>query len=618
MHDLPHQPRSRPRRGPLASTFRLARGWYGSGERRLAWGLTGLVLLMTLAQIATALGVNAWTGGFFGALERRDQAAMGMQAWHFAGLVGFTMALGVAQLWARQMLALSWRRWLVQHLQGRWARDARNYRMGLLPGAADNPDQRISENTRWATAVSVDLACSLIYAGLNLVSFLGLLWTLSAAVPVAGILLPGGMLGLAVLYAAVGTLAAWWLGRPLIGIHIDRQTAESDHRFALIRLRENAEAVALIGGGEDEARGLDASFASVVGVMRRMLRQERHLMWLGSGYGMVAATLPLLLAGPAFFAGAIGLGVLVQLGQAFAEVVKALSWLQEHWPQIADWRSHVERLMALEDSLEAAATLGREGGIVVEDGAGSLVFDRVTLHAPDGRVLVDGASAAILAGERVLIQGGSGSGKSTLFRAAAGLWPWGEGRIRMPDPAATMLLPQRPYLPLGTLREAVCYPAPPGRFTDAAIGAALARCGLAGLAGRLAEAGRWDRTLSLGEQQRLGFARLLLHKPAWVLLDEATSALDEAAEALVMGLFEQELAGAALVSIGHRPGLAQWHDRVLRLEGGRLQAAGLPKLPARGRVRVAHAHAVPGERHGERIAARAERGRGAGLWQPVG
>ena len=594
----------RPRQGPLASTLRLARGWYAA-EARLAWGLTLLVVLMTLAQIATALGVNAWHGAFFAALDRRDAASMGHQAWVFAGLVLLTMALAVAQLGARQMLALSWRRWLVRDLQGRWARDARNYHMGLLPDAADNPDQRISENTRWATAVSVDLGCTLLHAGFSLVSFLGVLWTLSAAVPLAGLALPGGMLGLAFLYAAGGTLLTWLIGRPLIGIHIARNSAEAGHRFALLRLRENAEAVALIGGGADEARGLDDSFGSVLDVMRRMLRQERHLLWLGSGYGMVAAALPLLLAGPAFFAGAIGLGVLVQLGQAFTEVVKALSWLQEHWPQIADWRSHVERLGRLEDSLAEAATLRREGGIVVEAGGDTLVLDRVTLRAPDGRVLLDGASAVVREGDRVLIQGASGCGKSTLFRATAGLWPWGEGLIRMPARAATMLLPQRPYLPLGTLREAVAYPAPPGRFGDAVIGAALARCGLGALAGRLAEAARWDQGLSLGEQQRLGFARLLLHRPRWALLDEATSALDEAAEAALMGLFEAELAAATLVSIGHRPGLAQWHDRVLRIEGGRLVASGLPKLPVPGRLRVAHAHPLPGER----VVARSDRGR---------
>jgi putative ATP-binding cassette transporter len=591
----------------------MARGWYGSEERRLAWGLTALVLVLTLAQIGTALRVNAWHGDFFSSLEKRDQAVMAVQAWLFPVLALLTMALAVAQLWARQILSLSWRRWLVQDLQGRWARDARNYHMGLLAGAADNPDQRISENTRWATAIAVELGTSLLYAVLNLISFLGLLWALSSAVSVGGLALPGGMVGLAVAYAACGTLLTWLIGRPLVGIHMARNQAEADHRFALLRLRENAETIAMIGGGADEARGLNGAFGQVVGAMHRMLRRERHLMWIGSGYGMVAAAVPLLLASPSFFAGAIGLGVLVQLGQAFAEVVKALSWLQEHWPQIADWRSHVERIVALEDSLEDAATLGRQGGITVETGAEALVLEGITLRNPAGRTLLDQASATIGAGERVLIQGASGCGKSTLFRAAAGLWPWGEGRIAMPAREETMLLPQRPYLPLGTLRAAVCYPAEAGRFEDAAIAVALTRCGLPALAGRLEEVGRWDRTLSLGEQQRLGFARLLLHSPRWVLLDEATSALDEAAEASLMRLFEQEMAGATLVSIGHRPGLARWHDRVLRLEGGRLISSSLPPLPAPGRVRVAHAHAVPEQR----VVARPERARGLGTVQPA-
>ncbi|NOG69373.1 ABC transporter ATP-binding protein/permease [Roseicella sp. DB1501] len=592
-------PADRSRHGALRSTLHLARGWYGSGERRLAWGLTALVVLLTLAQIATTLGLNAWNGAFFSALERRDQSGMTLQAWLFPLLALLTMALAVAQLWAKQILALSWRRWLVEHLQGRWVRDGRNYHMALLPEAADNPDQRISENTRWATAVSVELGTSLFYAAVNLVTFVGLLWSLSAAIPVAGVALPGGMLGLALLYAAGGTLVTWLVGRPLIGIHIDRNQAESEHRFALIRQREQAEAVAMLGGGADEAGRLNQTFGQVVGVMHRMLRQERHLMWIASGYGMVAATLPLLLASPSYFAGAIGLGTLVQLGQAFAEVVRALSWLQEHWPQVADWRSHMERIMALEDSLAAAGRLAERGGIAVEEGGSLLALDALTLRSPTGQVLLEEAEAEIRPGERVLIQGGSGCGKSTLIRAAAGLWPWGEGRIRRPARTETLLLPQRPYLPLGTLRAAVCYPAGPGDVDTAAIVLALTRCGLGGLAARLDEAGRWDRILSLGEQQRLGFARLLLLRPRWALLDEATSALDEIAEAGLMRLFEQELAGVGLVSTGDRPGLARWHDRVLRIEEGRLigaAAAALPPLPAPGRLRVAHAHALPEQR----------------------
>jgi putative ATP-binding cassette transporter len=570
---------------------------------------------LTIIQIGIALRVNLWHRDFFNALERHDNLAMGTQIWLFPLLAALSMVLAVAQLWSRQMLSLSWRRWLVQDLQERWLRDARHYHMGLLPDAADNPDQRISENTRWATAMAVDLATGLLHSVLTLVTFITILWTLSGMVRVAGVEVPGSMVAFAVLYAGAGTLLTLAIGRPLVAINIARNQAESNHRFALLRVRESAEAVAMIRGGPDEARNLRTSFGQVVEVMHGLLRRERHLMWLGSGYGMVGAVLPLLLASPRYFAGALTLGALMQLGQAFAEVTRALSWLQENWPRLADWRSHVERVVALEDSLEEAAALGRAGGVTVTEDAESIVMKDVTLRSPAGDVLVAGASAVVLAGERVLVQGPSGCGKSTLFRAAAGLWPWGEGRIAMPPREATMLLPQRPYLPLGTLREAVCYPAAPDRFTAPEVRAALLRCGLPALVARLDEAERWDRCLSLGEQQRLGFARLVLHMPRWVLLDEATSALDEVAEASMMQLFEDELKGAAVLSIGHRPGLAQWHDRVLRMDGGRLLGTGLPPLPAPGRVRIAHAHAAPDLRpvlRSDRL-----RSPGPGLGQPA-
>ncbi|MDB5371927.1 MAG: transporter ATP-binding protein/permease, partial [Belnapia sp.] len=448
--------------------------------------------------------------------------------------------------------------------------------------AADNPDQRISENTRWATVMAVDLATGLLHAVLTLASFAGVLWVLSSAVRLGGVEVPGSLVLVAVVYALAGGTLTWLIGRPLVDINIRRNQTESDHRFALLRLRESAEAVALIRGGPDESTGLRAAFARVVGTMHELLRTERQLMWLGSGYHMVAAVIPLLLASPMYFAGVLTLGVLMQLAQAFVEVVKALSWFQENWPRLADWRSHVERIVALEDSLDAAEALGAASGISVTEGGAVLAFDGLRLRGPDGMVLVAEASAVIHAGERVLIQGESGTGKSTLFRAVAGLWPWGEGRIRTPARATMMILPQRPYLPLGSLRDAVCYPAPPrtfadaprvfadapGAFADAAVQAALIRCGLPALVGRLDEAGRWDRILSLGQQQRIGFARLLLHRPDWVLLDEATSAVDEAGQAALMGLFAVELVGATLVSIGHRAGLAAYHDRVLRLEAG--------------------------------------------------
>ena len=409
--------------GPFRRGWRMARGWYGSEERAAAWGLTGATLALKLVQIGIQLRLNLWNRDFFNALEKRDAAASSGQFGLFLLLAGLSMAVAVSQLWARQMLALRWRRWLVHHLQDRWLRDACHYRMGLLPDAADNPDQRISENTRWATAMAVDLVTGLLQAVLTLASFAGVLWVLSDAVRLGGVAVPGGLVLVAVLYALAGSTFTWLIGRSMVGINIRRNQTESDHRFALLRLRESAEAVALIRGGADEAEGLRGAFGRVVGAMHELLRSERQLMWLGSGYGMVAGVIPLLLASPHYFAGAISLGVLMQIAQAFGEVVGSLSWFQNSWPQLADWRSHVERIVALEDSLDAAEALGRNSGIAVAEGGDSLAFEDLTLHGPDGTVLVAGATATIRAGERVLLQGDSGCGKSTLFRAAAGLGP---------------------------------------------------------------------------------------------------------------------------------------------------------------------------------------------------
>jgi energy-coupling factor transporter ATP-binding protein EcfA2 len=309
-------------------------------------------------------------------------------------------------------------------------------------------------------------------------------------------------------------------------------------------------------------------------------------MVLSSAYGMMTHVFPILVASPRYFAGAISLGVLMQVGSAFYEVTRALTWFMLNYPRVADWISHVERVAELEDSLDEAARLARRGAIAVEegpaaDGTEALRFQGLSVAAPDGRVLVRRADAVIRPGERVLIQGESGTGKSTLFRAVAGAWPWGSGSIRVPERGAAMFLPQRPYLPLGSLADALAYPAPASAFQEAAMGAALARCGLARLVGRLDERARWDRTLSLGEQQRLAFARVLLHRPRWVFLDEATAALDEVNQDSMMRLLREELPASAVVSIGHRPGLDRYHDRVLTLRaapGGAVLADG-PDVP---------------------------------------
>jgi putative ATP-binding cassette transporter len=346
------------REGFIRRFARLAGGYYTSDEKWSAWGLTAGVLALTLVQIAVQVRFNLWNRDFFNALESRDASAFYGQMWLFVGLTVASMTTAVFHLYVKQILQLRWRRWLVYRLQRRWLEGSRHYQLNFLPGAADNTDQRISENTRWATAMAVDMAVGLIQSVLMLVSFVGILWTLSGPLYVSlgsnEFQIPGYMVFAAVLYATVGSGLTYLIGKPMVDINFRRNQAEADHRFALIRLRENSEAVALIRGEPDEERGLRHAFSHVVGVMRELFRSERRLMWLTSAYWMLTGVFPILVASPRYFAGAITLGVLMQISSAFGEVTRSLNWFVDNFPRIADWRSHVERVVELEDGFDSA------------------------------------------------------------------------------------------------------------------------------------------------------------------------------------------------------------------------------------------------------------------------
>jgi putative ATP-binding cassette transporter len=596
-----------PRRSFFAQFWRIIRIYYcRPGDRKRAWFYTIAVVVLTMVQIGVDLRFNIWNRDFFNALENRDRSAFYGQLWTLAVLLLAAMASAVAQLWAKQMLALDWRRALVHDMQARWLRGGLHYQLNFMPDAADNPDQRISENTRWATAMAVDLLVGLLGSILTLATFLGVLWTLSGPLHVAmgasEFDIPGYMVWAALLYAILGSALTFLLGGPLVSINMRRNEAESDHRFALIRMRENSEGIALIRGEPDEDRSLRAAFGRVISVMKELYGRERALMYLTSAYGMAAGVVPIIVASPRYFAGAITLGVLMQITQAFLQVTRSLNWFVDKFPLLADWRSHIERVAALEDTFEDAESLEADEAIHLvrgpdEHGREVLAFRDLQVGHPDGNIVIADANVEIRAGEKVLIVGESGTGKSTLFRAIAGLWPWGSGEIRTPPQDRMFFMPQRPYIPLGTLRAAVAYPASAKKFSDAEMRAALERCQIAHLIPRLDEEERWDRVLSLGEQQRLAFARLLLHRPAWVFLDEATAALDEDNQDRLMRLFREELAETALVSIGHRPGLDVYHDRTLHLfrapDGARLEV----------RRRVATPEPRPRRRAGPIVAA---------------
>jgi putative ATP-binding cassette transporter len=563
-------------RGFWLSFLRLAGPYFNSDERWMARLLLASVIGLTLLQIAIAVRLNVWNKDFFNALDKRDWSVFIGQMRTFAVLLALAMGIAVYQAYLKQLLQLRWRRWLTNSLVDRWLAENRYYHLNFIDSGVDNPDQRIAENTRHAVEMTVEYALGLLNSVLTLISFTGILWALSGSLPVtvSGITfdIPGYMVFAALIYAGVGSGLTYLVGRPIVAANIRQNTTEADYRFALVRVRENSEAIALIHGETDEGKGLATHFSEVLVSSLGLMRSQRRLMWLTSFYTSVGWVYPTLVASPRFFSGAITLGVLMQITAAFGQVQNGLNWFVDNFPKLAEWRSHVERLLEFDAALELIGESTAEGGevttILLSDGDTDeevLRFRELAITHIDGNVVIGDANTEIARGEHVLIVGPSGSGKSTLFRAIAGLWPWGAGKIILPDRSKMMFMPQRPYLPLGTLRQVLCYPAPVRRFPLLDVKAALKRCGLEELIPRINEQERWDRVLSGGEQQRLAFGRLILHKPDWVFMDEATSALDEGSQASMMSLFSKELAGATLISIAHRAGLDAFHDRTLTL-----------------------------------------------------
>ncbi len=562
----------------LRQFLRLAGPFFTSEEKWMAWTLLIGVLALTLLQIGIAVRLNLWNRDFFNALESRDWNDFITQMGIFALLAAATMGIAVYQVYVRQLLQVRWRRWLTAKLVGDWLEAGRHYQLALIDPGVDNPDQRIAENAKYATEMAVEFALGIFDKTITLLSFIGILWIVSGALDITigtvEFKIPGYMVFAALLYAGTGSALTYFIGRPIVAANVRQNATEADYRFALVRLRENSEAVALIRGEADEKRTLTDYFGAVLASTIGLMRTQRRLMWLTSFYTSVGWVYPTLVASPRFFAGAITLGELMQITAAFGQVQTSLNYFVDNFSRIAEWRAHIERLLEFEVVLGSMAESLTESGEVTtivlvdsasEDGAEGLRFEHLQIIHPDGTIMLADTNTQIAKGERVLIVGSSGSGKSTLFRAIAGLCPWGTGKIFLPAQSRMMFMPQRPYLPLGTLRAVVAYPAPAREFSAGSVRMALQRCGLEHLIDRLDERESWDRVLSVGEQQRLAFARLLLHKPDWVFMDEATSALDDDIQKSLMGLFKNELAGMTVVSIAHRAGMDAYHDRTLTL-----------------------------------------------------
>jgi putative ATP-binding cassette transporter len=565
----------------IAEAWALIAPFWRSEERWRARLLLAVVILLNLSLVGLTVLLTFWQRAFYNTLENKDWDGFIalLFSWHrteaegllpgFVLVAALYILIAVYQLYLRQALQMRWRRWLTDVYLTEWLADRAYYRMALTDPYTDNPDQRIADDARLFVEDTLSLGIGLLNSIVTLGSFILVLWSLSGSITVLGVEIPGYMVWVALIYALIGTWLAHLIGRPLITLNFNQQRLEADFRYALVRFRENTEGVALYGGEADEKRGLTQRFGKLMLNWWDIMRATKRLTFFTAGYGQLASIFPIVVAAPAYFAGRMPLGGLIQTNSAFGQVQGALSWFVENYARLTEWRATVERLSGFTHAVAKARQAG--AGPVASGGeAPQLALRDVTLALPDGRVLLAGAGMKVSPGEAVLINGPSGSGKSTLFRAIAGIWPFGTGDISLPKDARALFLPQRPYLPLGTLRRAICYPEDAARFSDAEVLAALEEAGLGHLGARLDDADSWGQRLSGGEQQRLSFARAFLQRPDWLFLDEATASLDPEAEEALYEKLKRALPGLTMISIAHRPAVARFHDRVLRVEDGRL------------------------------------------------
>ena len=548
--------------------------WAGL-ERHLAKAAVVFLILVNQAQVAISVRLNFFNRDWFNAIQAKDETAFWSLLFTVFLFWAFVLILStVVEYLVQSALLIRWRRWLTNQYVGDWLGDGTHYRMGLGGAGADNPDQRIAEDIKQFTDTTYAFSIQLLSQVSTLVSFSIILWGISSdfALPGTNIVVPGLLFWVALLYAIFGTGITHLIGRPLIPLFFNQQRYEADFRFSLARLREYGEQVALLAGEPTERGLLMGRFGTVVENFWRIVNRRKLLMIFTSFYGQVSVVIPYVVAAPFYFLGRVQLGTLTQTAGAFGRVEAALSFFVDRYVSLADYKAVVDRLSTFDDAIGRGQALGRESGIVLSEHPKDTVEVRdLTLRLPDGRTIVTADELVLRPGQSALLTGPSGSGKSTLFRALSGIWPFGAGRVLIPQGASMMLLPQRPYLPIGTLRKSVVYPAVQETFGDAAIVDALRAARLPALVERLDEERLWAQTLSLGEQQRLAISRAILAKPDWLFLDEATAALDEATEEAIYMMLRQRLPDTTVVSIGHRSTLVAFHDRRIDMrptEGG--------------------------------------------------
>ena len=534
--------------------------------------LSGTILLAVLLSLSAAYGMNIWNRAIFDALERRDASTVLFWSVIYFPLLVTSVCLVVAKVYAQMTMQWRWRAWVNNHLLDRWLTNGRYYQLNLVSGDHANPEYRIADDVRVATEAPVEFAIGVTSAVLSAATFIVVLWTIGGSLTftIAGvaITIPGFLVIAAVIYALLASGSMVFIGRGFVTVSENKNQSEAEYRYVLTRLRENGESIAVLGGEDEERSAIDRSLATVLRRWREICIQTMRTTVVSQTSGYVAWVLPIILCAPKFLDGSMSLGQVMQAASAFTIVQYAFNWLVDNYPRLSDWTASACRVSSLMVSLDALERAEKGVGRIErnETAGAALRLGHLSVTLEDGTVVVKDAEVVIARGERVLVAGESGTGKSTLVRAIAGLWPWGKGHVQVEAGAKMLLMPQRAYVPVGTLRRAVTYPLPAEDKDVVEIARALKLVGLEHLVDRISEDAPWDQILSGGEKQRLAFARILLHRPNIVVLDEATSALDPASQDRMMELLTTELGATTIVSVAHRPELEAFHSRKITLE----------------------------------------------------